>query len=127
MVGRAVSLELSGRTRKIRSGACWWKNLSCVNGEGLRTLSGVSFEAKGGEILGIAGIAGSGQKELCEAIAGLQPGHRRPHLLLSPRRRSRKSGGQNAAFHPEAGREPRVRAGGPLGMGLVGDMGMVDT
>ena len=33
----------------------------------------VSFYIRGGEILGVAGIAGCGQKELCEAIAGLRP------------------------------------------------------
>ena len=47
------------------------KGLNCRNGEGCRC-SDVSFQAFGGEILGIAGIAGSGQKELLEAIAGLQ-------------------------------------------------------
>ena len=35
-------------------------------------MTDVSFELDTGEILGVAGIAGSGQKELCEAIAGLQ-------------------------------------------------------
>ena len=36
-------------------------------------LDDVSFTANSGEILGIAGISGCGQKELLEAIAGLQP------------------------------------------------------
>ena len=48
------------------------ENLSCVNKEGVKTLKNASMEAYGGEILGIAGIAGSGQKELLEAVAGLQ-------------------------------------------------------
>ena len=43
-----------------------------VNHDGVKVLDDVSFTAKSGEILGIAGIAGSGQKELLEAIAGLQ-------------------------------------------------------
>ena len=44
------------------------------------------FDACGGEILGVAGIAGSGQKELCEAIAGLYPRHRRRRALLRLKR-----------------------------------------
>lgn len=39
----------------------------------MKALDNVSFDAYAGEILGIAGIAGSGQKELCETIAGLYP------------------------------------------------------
>ena len=39
----------------------------------MKALDNVSFDAYGGEILGVAGIAGSGQKELCEIIAGLYP------------------------------------------------------
>ena len=41
--------------------------------EGKNALENVSFHLKGGEILGVAGVAGSGQKELCETIAGLTP------------------------------------------------------
>ena len=48
-------------------------NLSVTNAEGVKVLDGVSFEAFSGEILGIAGVSGNGQKELLEAIAGLQP------------------------------------------------------
>lgn len=44
-----------------------------MNLEGITTLDHASFTARSGEILGIAGVAGSGQKELLEAIAGLQP------------------------------------------------------
>lgn len=47
-------------------------NLSVTNAEGVRVLDNISFEAFSGEILGIAGISGNGQKELLEAIAGLQ-------------------------------------------------------
>jgi simple sugar transport system ATP-binding protein len=49
------------------------KNLSMVNIDGVKVLDDVSFTARSGEILGIAGIAGSGQRELLEAIAGLKP------------------------------------------------------
>ncbi len=42
------------------------------NDKGLLALDDVSFEIKGGEILGIAGVAGNGQKELSEVITGLR-------------------------------------------------------
>ena len=75
MVGRQVSLnidrpdpEMKYRMERIRV-----KNLTVKNREGVTKLDNVSFTAFTGEILGIAGISGSGQKELLEAIAGLQP------------------------------------------------------
>ena len=40
--------------------------------DGVKVLDDINFTAKAGEILGIAGIAGSGQRELLESIAGLQ-------------------------------------------------------
>lgn len=49
------------------------KDLSAYNNEGVKVLKDMSFDVYSGEILGIAGIAGSGQKELCEAITGLYP------------------------------------------------------
>ncbi|MBQ2730428.1 MAG: ABC transporter ATP-binding protein, partial [Clostridia bacterium] len=92
----------------------------------------VCFTAMGGEILGIAGIAGSGQKELLESVAGLQP--------LSP--------GASISYHPleSAPDAPGVELVGKtplqikqvgvslafvpedrLGMGLVGNMDIVDN
>ena len=47
--------------------------LTVRNAEGILKLDNVSFSMYSGEILGVAGISGSGQKELLEAIAGLQP------------------------------------------------------
>ena len=47
--------------------------LTCLDNEGVKSLDDVSFTAFGGEILGVAGIAGSGQKELLEAITNLCP------------------------------------------------------
>mgnify|MGYP002588863172 CR=1 FL=1 len=72
MVGRAVSLNIDRPEAKYRDLRLEVKGLTCRDHEGVKTLDDVSFQAFGGEILGIAGIAGSGQKELLEAIAGLQ-------------------------------------------------------
>ncbi len=47
-------------------------HLSISDNEGVTKIDDISFELKPGEILGVAGVAGSGQKELCEAITGLQ-------------------------------------------------------
>lgn len=51
-------------------------------------LDDVSFTARSGEILGIAGIAGSGQKELLEAIAGLQKLDSGDMISIIPKRKT---------------------------------------
>ena len=82
----------------------------------------MSFSIAAGEILGVAGVAGSGQKELCEAIAGLQPIASGAILCeqmdlagLSPRDIIKR--GISMSFIPED----------RLGMGLVGGMDMVNN
>ncbi len=71
MVGEKIDLNINRtepvdlKTRLSVSG------LTVKNADGYNVVDNVSFETFGGEILGIAGIAGSGQKELLEAIAGL--------------------------------------------------------
>jgi ABC-type uncharacterized transport system ATPase subunit len=47
-------------------------NLRCLNEKGLPALRGVSFRIREGEILGLAGVAGNGQRELLEALSGLR-------------------------------------------------------
>ena len=93
-------------------------------------LDDVSFDVYGGEILGIAGISGNGQKELLEAIAGLQhtesgsdvkffaPGEEdKPMELLGKSPKDIRDAGVHLSFVPED----------RLGMGLVGTMGMTDN
>ena len=72
MVGQKVTLQIDRKEPRNTKERLVVKNLSCVNKYGVTALDNVSFTAFGGEILGIAGISGSGQKELLEAIAGLQ-------------------------------------------------------
>ena len=72
MVGKKVELNIDrpephDTVEKIRV-----EHLTCRNSEGVIAVDDVSFSAYGGEILGIAGISGCGQKELLEAVAGLQ-------------------------------------------------------
>ena len=72
MVGRSVSLNIDRPKNPDLRDRLTVKGLTVRDKEGVKKLDNVSFTAMGGEILGIAGVAGSGQKELLEAIAGLQ-------------------------------------------------------
>jgi len=73
MVGKKISLNIDRTMPQNPCPRLQIKNLSCSNAEGMKVLKDICFTANSGEILGIAGIAGSGQRELLEAIAGLQP------------------------------------------------------
>ena len=73
MVGRAVALDIDRPETPRGEERLKVVDLTCISDEGVTLLDKVSFSAYGGEVLGIAGVAGSGQKELCEAIAGLCP------------------------------------------------------
>ena len=73
MVGHAVTLNIDRPEPVNPQPRIEVKNLTVRSIDGILKLDDVSFTANSGEILGIAGISGSGQKELLEAIAGLQP------------------------------------------------------
>ena len=72
MVGKKVTLNIDRSEVKNPADRLIVADLNCTNIEGVKVLDHVSFTARSGEILGIAGIAGSGQRELLEAVAGLQ-------------------------------------------------------
>ena len=72
MVGKKVVLNIDRSEPENVADRLSIEDLCLTNSEGTQVLDHVSFTARSGEILGIAGIAGSGQKELLEAIAGLQ-------------------------------------------------------
>ena len=122
MVGRSVDLQIKRlemqRGRKILE-VC---GVDAVNTYGSAVLKNICFNLYAGEILGVAGVAGSGQKELCEAIAGLYPVKSGKIIFedenivgLSPAKIMRK--GISFSFVPED----------RLGMGLVASMGVVDN
>lgn len=73
MVGRKVDLNIQRPIVEKTRPLLEIRDLTIRNDEGALAIDGVSFYIRGGEILGVAGIAGCGQKELCEAIAGLRP------------------------------------------------------
>lgn len=72
MVGRPVSLNIDRPDPTDPTLRISVNNLNVIAEDGVQKLKDVSFDVFSGEILGIAGISGSGQKELLEAIAGLQ-------------------------------------------------------
>jgi simple sugar transport system ATP-binding protein len=128
MVGEKVTLNIERSEPQNSEDRLVVSNISCTNEEGIKVLDNVSFTAKSGEILGIAGIAGSGQRELLESIAGLQ------HL----------DSGEIIYHNPNTGAKENLRDKTPvqirdlgvrlsfvpedrLGMGLVGNMDIVDN
>ena len=129
MVGKKVELEIHRVIPKNTKERLKVSHLTVLNKYGMKALDDVSFTACSGEILGIAGISGSGQKELLEAIAGLQklepgsdiiyydPDTEEPESLIHQSSFDIKQKGIALAFVPED----------RLGMGLVGDMGMTDN
>ncbi|MDD6482426.1 MAG: ABC transporter ATP-binding protein [Lachnospiraceae bacterium] len=128
MVGKKVELNIERPMPKEKNLRLAVRHLSVENEYGGLVLDDVNFEAYSGEILGIAGISGCGQKELLEAIAGLQhtkegssicytaPGTE-PEELLEKTPKQIRECGVALSFVPED----------RLGMGLVGSMGMTEN
>ena len=73
MVGRKIDLNIDRPIVETTRPLLEVRDLKILNDEGAVAIDDVNFYIRGGEILGVAGIAGCGQKELCEAIAGLRP------------------------------------------------------
>ncbi len=128
MVGKKVSLNIKRSDVTDGSDRLIVENLNCVDREGVSVISDFSFTARAGEILGIAGVAGSGQRELLEGIAGLQ----------------RLESGSITYIDPKTGNHENLRNKTPiqirnlgvrlsfvpedrLGMGLVGSMDIIDN
>ena len=128
MVGQRISLNIERDEPQNSVDRLVVKNLNCKNREGQYVLKDISFTAKSGEILGIAGISGSGQRELLEAVAGLQKLEKGDIIYYDPQTgktedlRNKtpmqiRSLGVRLSFVPED----------RLGMGLVGNMDIIDN
>ena len=122
MVGRPITLSIERPEPERHEKLLEIHRLTVLNGEGVEALRDVSFSLGEGEILGVAGVAGSGQKELCETIAGLQKVkegailYKKENIVgKTPREIIKK--GISMSFIPED----------RLGMGLAASMGMVDN
>ncbi len=125
MVGKKVELNIKRDEPVNPQKRLEVKSLSVKNSDGVLVLDNVSFTANSGEILGIAGISGCGQKELLESVAGLQktmngssimyyPPDGEEQQLVGKTPKAIRNLGVSLSFVPED----------RLGMGLVGSMGM---
>lgn len=128
MVGKKVALNIDRDEPENSVDRLIVEGVNCRNREGHYVLHDVSFTAKSGEILGIAGISGSGQRELLEAIAGLQkldsgdiryidPSTGKTEDLRNKTPMQIRNLGVRLSFVPED----------RLGMGLVGNMDIIDN
>lgn len=122
MVGRKVDLNIDRPVVEKTRPLLEVRNLVVKNDEGVTAIDNVNFYIRGGEILGVAGIAGCGQKELCEAIVGLRPLesgqmiHKGDNIVgLSPKKILEK--GISMSFIPED----------RLGMGLAPSLSITDN
>ena len=112
MVGSRVDLNIERPKPENVKPRLIIEGVNCKDKDDVKTLDDVDLTVNTGEILGIAGISGSGQKELLEAIAGLQDVESGSIRLLDD-----NGSGISLAFVPED----------RIGMGLVGDMDMTDN
>ncbi len=128
MVGRKVSLNISRAEPVDPKDRLVVNNLCVTNRDGVKLLDDVTFTARSGEILGIAGIAGSGQRELLEAIAGLKSVSS-GELVYNDFKTGNSENLRNKT--PIQIRDLGVRLSfvpeDRLGMGLVGSMDIIDN
>ena len=128
MVGKKVALNIERDEPKDTADRLMVEHINCIDREGVTLLNDISFTARSGEILGIAGIAGSGQRELLESIAGLQHINDGNILYKNPKNgeiedlkdktpMQIRDMGVRLSFVPED----------RLGMGLVGNMDIIDN
>ena len=127
MVGREVSLNIDRPEPVNPKPRIVIENLTVRSQDGILKLDDVSFTANSGEILGIAGISGCGQKELLEAIAGLQPVEKGTIKYVNDDDSREELIGKDplqiAAMGVSLSFVPEDR----LGMGLVGNMDLTDN
>jgi simple sugar transport system ATP-binding protein len=122
MVGSATNLSIDRPDVEPGEAVLRIEHLWAKDDMGVHVLSDLSLDIVEGQVLGIAGVSGSGQKELCESIAGLYPVESGRILyqgenLVGSTPRSIIKKGISMSFIPED----------RLGMGLVASMDMVDN
>ncbi|RGY99109.1 ABC transporter ATP-binding protein [Clostridium sp. AM58-1XD] len=122
MVGRPVNLEIKRPEVKNKESILKVVDLTVMKSDGSTALDDISFEINTGEILGVAGVAGSGQKELCETLTGLMEA-KKGAILYHKENIVGKSPAEIIKLGISMSFVPEDR----LGMGLVASMGMVDN
>ena len=125
MVGRSVTLNIDRPDPINMTPRVVVDGLTVYDELGVKRLSDVSFTINAGEVLGIAGVAGSGQRELLESIAGLYPIASGTITYYSP---DSENGRNLVGMDPMDIRKNGIAMSfvpeDRLGMGLVGSMGM---
>ena len=124
MVGHAVKLNIDRPDPVDPQPRIEVEGLTVRSIDGILKLEDVSFTANSGEILGIAGISGSGQKELLEAIAGLQPVERGSIRYIEDNGTADELIGKSPLEIAEMGVALSFVPEDRLGMGLVGSMNL---
>ncbi len=124
MVGHAVKLNIDRPDPVDPQPRIEVEGLTVRSIDGILKLEDVSFTANSGEILGIAGISGSGQKELLEAIAGLQPVERGSIRYIEDNGTAEELIGKSPLEIAEMGVALSFVPEDRLGMGLVGSMNL---
>lgn len=127
MVGREVSLNIERPKPVNPKTRIRVDNLTVRTSDGVLKLDEVSFDAKAGEILGIAGISGCGQKELLEAIAGLQKVESGTIKYIHEDGSEESLIGKDPLQIAEMGVSLSFVPEDRLGMGLVGSMDLTDN
>lgn len=127
MVGHPVSLNIARPEPKNVRDRLSVSNLTIVDIDGITRLDDVSFTARSGEILGIAGISGCGQKELLEAIAGLQKTKSGNITYLNDDGSEEELVGKDPLSIATMGVSLSFVPEDRLGMGLVGNMDLTDN
>ena len=122
MVGEKVELDIERTEPNQPEKRIEMRGLTCLNREGRAVLSNASFEAYSGEILGVAGISGSGQRELLEAIAGLQRVESGEVLYYDPEGQVHKLSDMSSDAIRDLNIHLSFVPEDRLGMGLVGSM-----
>ena len=125
MVGHSVALNIKRPDPVDPQPRIVIENLTAYDELGVKRLDKVSFTINSGEVLGIAGVAGSGQRELLESIAGLYPVAEGSITYNDPKDGKAVSlVGQDPLSIKKLGIGMNFVPEDRLGMGLVGSMGM---
>lgn len=127
MVGARVDLNIERPQPQNVKKRLVVKGLNCRNKDSVKTLDDIDLSVNTGEILGIAGISGSGQKEFLEAIAGLQEVESGSISLLDDGGKALELAGMDSISINKAGISLAFVPEDRIGMGLVGDMDMTDN
>jgi simple sugar transport system ATP-binding protein len=127
MVGRQVELNIDRPEPVDPKPKIEVKGLTVRSEDGILKLDDVSFTANSGEILGIAGISGCGQKELLESIAGLQKAEKGSITFINDDGSREELLGMNPLSIEQKGVSLSFVPEDRLGMGLVGSMDLTEN